>query len=176
MKKEDLEFLKELQHELRTQSNEYNADPVVWGIMETKPQLVPNGCGDETIALVCGEECRYTINEFVDHINEYYIDDEDSNDIKEKWAKVDKTDWYSLEDFVVENYNLSLEFYDVEYQDHIARGTGAFITKRAAKEYVRKYGYNHRNPRVWSMCAYRNEELERLLNILKDFDFDKVTL
>ena len=32
---EDYEFLKELQHELNTQENDGNADPLFWGVEET---------------------------------------------------------------------------------------------------------------------------------------------
>lgn len=40
----------------------------------------------------------------------------------------------------------------------------------AKKEYIKKYSYNHRNPHTYAMTAYRNFELERLLNILKTID------
>ena len=106
--KEDYEFLKDLQHELLTQENDGNADPVFWGVMEKKEVSVPDGCGD----------CSKIV-------------------------------------------------YDV---DELCRFTGAFITKRACKEYVEKYAYNHSQPRTYAMTAYRNFELERLLNILKTID------
>lgn len=31
----DYDFLKDLQHELNTQTNDGNADPVYWGVMES---------------------------------------------------------------------------------------------------------------------------------------------
>lgn len=34
MTKEDIEFLRDLQHELNTQPNDGNADPVFWGIIQ----------------------------------------------------------------------------------------------------------------------------------------------
>ena len=47
--KEDFEFLKDLQHELNTQPNDGNADPVFWGVLESEEVGVPDGCGDPYI-------------------------------------------------------------------------------------------------------------------------------
>lgn len=46
MKKEDIDFLRDLQKELNTQTNDGNADPVYWGVMERKLEPVPEGVGD----------------------------------------------------------------------------------------------------------------------------------
>ena len=43
---EDYELLKDLQHELNTQTNDGNADPVYWGVMEHRMEPAPEGCGD----------------------------------------------------------------------------------------------------------------------------------
>ena len=60
--------------------------------------------------------------------------------------------------------------YGVVYVENVKRVTpftGAFITKRACKNYIEKYGYNHNDPHTYAMTAYRNFELGRLLKILK---------
>ena len=66
--------------------------------------------------------------------------------------------------------------YGVVYVEKVKRitpFTGAFLTKRACKNYIERYGYNHNDPHTYAMTAYRNFELVRLLNILKTIKFEK---
>jgi hypothetical protein len=55
-------------------------------------------------------------------------------------------------------------------EERISRETGAFLTKRACKEYIERYGYNHSKPHTYALTAYRNFELARLLKILKTME------
>jgi len=164
----DYDFLKDLQHELNTQTNDGNADPVYWGVMESEMKGVPEGCGDPIIYM--GDGGTMTTKEAVEYIENDYLSDIDDAD-KEEWADIDKTDM----DDVVRFMNENLKWHDVRivYQrleEHISRETGAFLTKRACKTYIERYGYNHCRPRTYAMTAYRNYELERLLNILKTME------
>lgn len=164
----DYEFLKELQHELNTQTNDGNADPVYWGVLEDYEALTFDGDGEVRIP---HDDGAYDFEELVADIDE---DSENfSSSVKDKWNALDKNDLYEVMDFVNENWNdgnLIGEPYWVETKDKICRDAGAFITKRACQEYINRYGYNHRNPRTYAMTAYRNFELERLLKILKTID------
>ena len=165
--KEDYEFLKDLQHELLTQENDGNADPLYWGVMERKETGVPDGCGDDYKVVCSGNS--YDREGFIEHINEYYMDDSKDENLCYEWEHVDKE---SIDDMVLfYNAKLADEDYayaiDVREEDVLTTTTGAFLTKRACKEYIEKYGYNHTKPRTYAMTAYRNYEYERLLNILK---------
>lgn len=162
--REDYEFLKDLQHELLTQANDGNADPLYWGVMERKETGVPNGCGEPYIYI--GDGYYDTLENVIDLIEEAIGDDEKKR--KEWDEETDKTDM----DEVAEFYNYITDSNDayiiyIKEQDVLSENTGAFLTKRACKEYIEKYGYNHTKPRTYAMTAYRNYEYERLLNILK---------
>lgn len=162
---EDYEFLQDLQHELNTQTNDGNAEPVYWGVMETKEVGVPDGCGDPKIYL--GDGDTEDLENAVAFIGEY-IDKENV----EEWNEVDKTDM----DAVVAFCNDVLHWNDVRIvavskKSEISRMTGAFLTKRACQEYIDNYGYNHSRPHTYAMTAFRNFELERLLRILKTVKF-----
>ncbi len=164
----DYDFLKDLQHELNTQTNDGNADPVYWVVMESERRGVPEGCGDPIIYM--GDCGTMTTKEAVEYIENDYLSDLDDAD-KEKWADVDKTDM----DDVVRFMNENLKRHDVRVvyerlEEVISRETGAFLTKRACKTYIECYGYNHCRPRTYAKTAYRNFELERLLNILKTME------
>lgn len=170
MKKKDKEFLRDLQDELRRQSNEANADPVVWGIMERHEQLVPFGYGDEWVA-VSPEGTWFSLKELVEKAEDYVSED---SSLEEPWDDVDKKLMTDVVRFLDAYCEEEYEVMDIKHEDRIAQGTGCFLTKRAATEYVRRFGYNHSNPRPWSMCAYRNFELERLLTILKKMNIDDI--
>lgn len=161
---DDAQFLRDLQNELLTQPNDGNADPVFWGVMETKEVGVPDGCGDPQIYL--GDGGTEELEGAVAVIGEYISDG--NNDI---WNEVDKTDM----DAVVSFCNDVLHLHDVrivyvDKKSEVSRQTGAFLTKRACQEYISRYGYNHSRPHTYAMTAYRNYELARLLKILKTME------
>jgi hypothetical protein len=164
----DYDFLKDLQHELNTQTNDGNADPVYWGVMEDCEELTFEGEGEVRIPY---DDGAYDLEELVADID---ADSEDfSLSVKEEWNSLDKNDVDEVMSFVNKNWNegnIIGEPYWVEIKDKISRYAGAFLTKRACQEYIKRYGYNHRNPRTYAMTAYRNLELERLLNILKTME------
>jgi len=167
---EDFEFLKELQHELNTQPTDGNAQPVYWGVMETTLRGVPEGCGIPIIYM--GDGGTMSTAEAVAYIeNEYLKDLDEAN--QQEWAEIDKNDMDDVVSFM--NVNLGWRFVRIVYQrreEFISRETGAFLTKRACKEYIERFGYNHSNPHTYAMTAYRNFELERLLNVLKSINFE----
>jgi len=170
MKKEDIEFLKDLQHELNTQTNDGNASPVYWGVLETKTVGVPEGCGDDEM-VVCDDR-TYTCDEFVEHVDEYVDGQEEGI----AWCDVDKSDIESVIDFYNDMCGVDeARLISTRQEDFISMNTGAFLTKRACKEYIERFGYNHSNPRTYAMTAYRNFELERLLHIISELDFSKIT-
>ena len=164
---EDKEFLRDLQRELNTQETDYQADPIFWGVMETHKVAVPDGNGEPYIYIpVKGD--YYPLEDVVEMIEEMDKDEEE-------WNDVDKDDI----DEVVDFYNKTTQAeYDgahvvwLDDEETLSRNTGAFITKRACKEYIERFGYNHNKPHTYAMTAFRNFEYERLLKILKTMQLD----
>lgn len=165
---EQYEFLKELQHELLTQPTEGNANPVFWGIMEEKEIEVPEECGEPRIYM--GDGVVATLKEAVAYVDEW-IEDGD-NITKEIWDEVDKECPFDTADFIKTYIYMQCRVVWVDKRSELSTYTGAFITKRACKEYIEKYGYNHPNPHTYAMTAIRNPEYETLINILKTIKFD----
>lgn len=168
LSEEDYEFLKELQKELNTQPNDGNAEPLYWGVIETKEVGVPEGCGEPKIYFGDGdygdtkEACRL--------IEDYFQYHDDS--IKDDWAEIDKEDMTELVNFAQEHYHW--DDWRIVYLDEkqsLAEDTGAFLTKKACKEYIGRFGYNYSKPRTYAMTAYRNNEYGTLLRILKSLIF-----
>lgn len=168
IRQEDAEFLRDLQHELLTQTNDGNADPVFWGVIETREDAAPEGCGDPTIYM--GDGGTMTTEEAVSYIENDYLRHL-SEENQEEWAEVDKNDM----DDVVRFMNDNLDWHEVrvvwtEMRSRVSEETGAFLTKRACQEYISRFGYNHSRPHTYAMTAYRNFELARLLKILKTIE------
>ena len=162
---EDFDFLKELQHELNTQVNDGNADPVFWGVMETREELVPEGCGE--FYRISFDDGWWSLEEAVERIN----DDIESYDqeAQDKWKEVDKDDIFDICEFIRNDLKWDNVYDVVETRDfhRLSEETGAFLTKRACADYIKKYAYNHDRPQTYAMTAYRNFELGKLLKILK---------
>lgn len=158
---EDYEFLKGLQHELLNQTDDGQADPIFWGVMERIEFAVPEDCGEPQIYL--GDGYYDTIESVVALINDQ-IEDE----YKEEWEAVDKMNYNEVAEFHRERMgNEETRVVFIKERDVLSQNTGAFLTKRACREYIDKYGYNHSKPRTFAMTAYRNFEYDHLLKIIK---------
>ena len=96
----DYEFLKELQHELNTQTNDGNADPVYWGVLEDYEALTFDGDGEVRIPY---DDGAYNLEGLVADID---ADSENfSLSVKEEWNSLDKNDVDEVIGFVNENWN-----------------------------------------------------------------------
>lgn len=176
MKQEDIDFLKELQHELNTQDHQSQASPRYWGIMERKTVATPDGCGDDVRFYF--DECDgdFSMDELIEYVENYYVEEMDS-EVREEWEDLlesEPSPW-EMKHFLEDNDIIDeVRYVDVEEQDVLSEQTGCFLTRRAAQEYIDRFGYNHSQPRTYAMTAYRNFELERLLDILQTMDIDEI--
>lgn len=168
---EQYEFLKELQHELLTQPTDGQASPKFWGIMEEREVGVPDGCGDGRIYM--GDGVVITLEEAIEYVNEWLTSCDDPDGfVKQEWDDVDKEWMQDVADFIKTYIDMQCRVVWVDKKSELSTYTGAFLTKRACKEYIDKYGYNHPNPHTYAMTAIRNPEYETLINILETMKFD----
>lgn len=167
IRQEDAEFLRDLQHELLTQTNDGNADPVFWGVIETKEDAAPEGCGETKVHL--GDGDVRDLEGCIEYVREYLGDyPEETHRI---WHEdVDHDDICEVADFIRDELKMQADLVEVADRSFISRETGAFLTKRVCQEYISRFGYNHSRPHTYAMTAYRNFELARLLKILKTIE------
>lgn len=165
---EDYEFLKDLQHELNTQENDGNADPVYWGVMEIKEKQVPEGCGEERILIEDGDYFTLDLEQAADWIRESA--DEQEMEAWNELCEIEQGDFCIVLNFIQETMGRKARVIYVDDVEELSRETGCFLTKRECKRYVNTYAYNHSRPHTYAMTAYRNFELERLLKILKTME------
>ena len=171
MTKEEIEFLKELQHELQTQDTDGQASPIFWGILETGKRLVPEGFGDETV-VQDGEE-TYTPEDYVQFVREQLLE-EDDQETDEAWADVDKDNINEVIEFANDVLERDAEVYEVEKYEKLSEMTGCFLTKRAAQKHIKLNDYHYQNPKTYAMTAWRNPEFEKFLNIFENLDLTEL--
>jgi len=165
MKKNDIEFLMDLQHKLNTQSNDGNADPVFWGVMEEKKMPAYPGCGDG-VELVIDYESIYEEKQLGELI-EWMRDTEDFDESELETI----TDLNDAEEYLNEKGYECNGIFDFEYRDVLSRDSGVFLTKEACQLYIKNNRHNLCNPYTFAMTAFRNFEFKELLRILKTADF-----
>ena len=173
MTKEELEFLKDLQRELKEQDTDGQSAPRFWGILEEGQQVVPDGFGDyiEVIDGNCEDAESFTPEEYVKFIEEKLSEENDEEDLNEPWETVDKDDIYKVIDFANRFLERNAEIFEIKKTTQISDRTGCFLTKRAAKKHIELNGYHYNNyhynnPKTYAMTAWRNPEFEKFMSII----------
>lgn len=173
MTKEDLEFLKELQHELRTQDTDGQAAPRFWGILEDEWVVVPDDCGDEVRVFDNRDGDEYTPEDFVNFVREQLLEEDDQK-LDKAWGDVDKDNINEVTDFANEYLLRDAKAFDISKKERVSNQTGCFLTKRAAKKHIELNDYHYTNPRTYAMTAWRNPEFERFMNIFENLDLTEL--
>ena len=165
--KKDAEFLAALRHELLTQPTDGNRDPRFWGVIEEKIEWGYNEECGEGWGVYDGEMCcevgelddlQALIEELTDP-DGYGYDPEDFEGLDDPEEVVDRANELGG------SYRFSLNYYR---KYHEVSEEHLFLTKKACREYINRYGYNHNKPQTYVMTAERCPEYERLLKILKE--------
>jgi hypothetical protein len=175
MTREELEFLKDLQRELKEQDTDCQAAPRFWGILEEGQQVVPDGFGDYIMVIdkTYGDSESYTLEEYVKHIMGLLLEDDDEV-LYKTWDSVDKDDINEVIEFANKCLKRNVEVFEIKKTIHVSEQTGCFLTKRAAKKHIELNGYNYNNPKTYAMTAWRNPEFEKFLNIFENLDLTEL--
>lgn len=174
---EDYEFLKDLQNELNTQENDGSADPVFWGVEETVEECRGGDGEYGGDPYITYDDGKWSLEEDIEEVEDELKNNQEYSDewLHKEWEEVDKSCAEDVYEFMTSMLHWE-GIYGVVYVEDVKRVTpytGAFITKRACKEYIKKYGYNHNDPHTYAMTAYRNFELGKLINILRNLKFEE---
>ena len=174
MTKETIDFLQNLQHELLTQPNDGNADPVWWGVMETRSEGGYEDGYEDYYELYSEASCESLgrVNNIQDIINAVKEDDESFTDEHFKDCE-DMDDVMNILDEMLP-YGEKYRLVGCKDISHINEGC-VFLTKKDCLDYIEKFGYNHHRPHSYAMTAYRCFTFERLINILKSTDWSGIS-
>lgn len=183
---EDIDFLKELQHELKTQEHDSQASPRFWGVAETKREYgVDPDCGYDGYIVRVDFETYFDDDEdglarFKEYIIENFEDDYNDDDEHMNTSLVAELNDY---DDIGELYEFARDELDIDeneitlvyyrnLENVVSQETGCYLTKRACKKHIELNHYHYKNPHTYAMTAWRNPEFERLLSIIDKLDFE----
>ena len=182
MKKEDIKFLKELQHEMLTQDHVCQANPRFWVVMqEVKDYWVNDGADGifinshndgETVFEGSIEELTEWIkkldNVFYCNFNVCYVEFKYG---EEEYTIGDTSDLQSFLDEYDEN-NYSVGEYRI--REEIIPNT-MFLTLRECKEHIKANSYHYnKSVHSYAMTAWRSPQVQRLYEILEKTDWEKL--
>lgn len=145
---EQHEFLLAMAKAMMTQDNRITENPL-YCVYQKKEVPKPEGCGDETAWF--SSDAQHTlyeddIDEFIERYIYEHPEDKDLSreDILEKdgYRKVE----FSIEDVPVEGQ--------------------VYLTEAVAQEHIRCNGYHYTKPFVYVVSAWRNPELQQLMQIV----------
>ena len=161
--KEDIEFLQNLAHELKTQDTACTAKPVYYSIFQKDKEY---GIDQDYADGMCvgGDEGETFLDEgeLIQWIMDCYtVSDDQKLDLED-------LDLEEIVDYCKDNKICELTY--TGYRN-IEKHDGIFITNKALKEHVAKNYYHYKeNPVSYAHHAWRNPEFERLLEIVEKFD------
>ena len=160
---DEIKFLINLKHELNTQSSRMTANPRIYQVRHEKFKADVNEEGNYFEAEYEGEvlgifEWTQEGVEELKSILREYTDDDNIETLKEIGN-------ISLEDLENRNIGLSCVNGDFEYVY-----SNAFLTEKACREHIECNRYHYRNPIDYLNYAFRNPELEKVLEILSKIE------
>lgn len=178
---EDIQFLKDLQKQLRYQSeHDYDsqASPRFWVIMDYRnvPGNEEYDNGFEEYFHNDGDLTKFkTFDELKEFVEEYYEDDVKSDEYLEEMLEgtndIDEV-WEYIEENLNEEGFFSKVF--VKEESFLVPDT-MFLTKEEAKRHLELNNYHYtKKAHTYAMTAWRAPKVERLLNILENFDWDSI--
>lgn len=191
MNKEDIQFLKELQHEMLTQDHVGQASPRFWVVMQTVRKYGIEDIYDYDGSVIIGdegEECETDVDSMYnwlkntldinceldfDRNNNAYIKvreyTDENGDVYEEERLNEAGEvtyylrWTRGDNFSICNYK------DVE---EIVPDT-TFLTIRECEEHIKSNHYHYNKPHTYAMTAWRSPQVERLYKILENTNWDE---
>jgi len=167
---DDIKFLKELAIELKTQDRVYTAKPVIYQIREEEIITgIDINYADEICLVDTYDEVKIykeeDINQLKEHFNDYWQDEEK---YQKTLKQINNAD--SLEEIyeILEINDLD-EFWELTGYIKQHKYSNFFLTKKALDKHVQQNHYHYKNPNYFVSHAWRNLELQRLLDIVEKF-------
>ncbi|KFN02057.1 hypothetical protein D0U04_13600 [Bacillus clarus] len=177
--KKDIQFLKELQQELKTQETDGNASPRFWVIKDYR--FVPGNekydSGHEERFFNDGDYVKFSkFSELKEFLEEYFEGEIEEAELQELFSDENKN-FDGLWEYVEDNLNDD-GYFDtvfVKEESFIVEDT-MFLTKEEAKKHIElnKHHYTSK-AHTYAMTAWRAPKVERLLNILETFDWESIS-
>lgn len=170
---EDIQFLKDLQKELQTQDHDCQAAPRFWTVGDFRMVECSDDNHEHYHVHLPNKEYDGDADDFMKRVKEEIESDEDfSEEAIEAFNNIECDQ--SLLDWMTEYYDEDAKLVSV-CEEHFIHPSTMFLTKAEAKQHI-ELNYYHYSERAhtYAMSAWRAPKVERLLQILETFDWDKI--
>ena len=170
LSQEQIDFIKNLSHEMKTQDNRGTAQPYGLIIGQKKKQITDYD--DATHKAIHWIDCEYdSYAEFIDALKGYYDEDGNSQSaisyIYDTCEDIDdiRREEYSINALL--NDRISVYGYEVvsDYSPGLCGGN-FFMTDKSAKAYIESNRHNLNQPYTYGIHLYRNHEMKNLYEII----------
>ncbi|EQC1535593.1 hypothetical protein [Clostridium botulinum] len=182
MKKEDKDFLKQLQHEMLTQDTVGQANPRFWVVIQdvkiygiedsfdiTGQTIIYD---NEEIGDTLEAACDFLLDYIYDNCLEYTIKFLNGSILIDGFEPMNTIgDAFDFMNDELHLENISLVNYRIERQ--VVPNT-MFLTLKECKEHIKSNNYHYKNPRPYAMTAWRSPQVARLYEILMYIDWENV--
>jgi hypothetical protein len=183
VKKEDIEFLKQLKQEMLTQDTVCQASPRFWVVM----QSVRDYWVDDDINGICiydieaaesafegdMEGLAVWIKEEFDAVKKCECDNGYLEIVCEDENEFFITDISEIKDFLEEYAAGQYSICNYRDREEIAKDT-FFLTIRECKEHIDANHYHYNKPHPYAMTAWRSPQVSRLYDILEKTEWETV--
>jgi len=165
---EEIEFLKELQQELKTQDHDYQAAPRFWTVGDYRWIRTSEDDAERySVYLPNDAEC-YELQAFLKEVPTECYAIEDVSEFQNIDCETEAIEW------IQNNIDEDAELIP-EKKEHFTQPNTMFLTKQEAKDHIRLNHYHYTDEvHTYAMTAWRAPKVERLLNILETFDWNKL--
>jgi transcriptional regulator with XRE-family HTH domain len=185
--KDDIEFLKKLQEEIVNQSHDGQAAPRFWAIGDYEDRVTDSGYEDDVCIYDPHETESYSEKEVLSMLRDIRDGKEEAPNadnpgieyLEEKLEEIEGFKCFGID--IDDLADLYREFIGQDPQivytvnEHIVKPNTMFITKQEAKDHLEANHYHYtEEAHTYAMTAWRAPKVERLWNILENFDWDKV--
>jgi hypothetical protein len=152
---EEIKFIKELSHEMKTQDNRSTAQPFCLMLEEEVERILPDGFGDN-ILIRWNDESYY---------------EDDFKELKEElledgYQEIEKlNDFEEMKDFAYGHEDMQTFAYTKEHEVK-SNTANFFLTEKAYNEHLKTNKHNLNNPKSFGIHLHRNWEMENLFKII----------
>lgn len=177
MKKEDIEFLRELKRKIAEGDHAEQAPPRFWMVREsaTRPVGDPD-MADETL-LVNPEDGHVWTDDDIDSVKLCLEEDAEEGGFEDDLAEcgtVDEVIGVMEENRVVWSRSGNAEVCYLERYWRLSDETGAFLTMEDCQKHIVENRYHYsEDAHPYALTAWRNPAFERLLDIVANTDWEK---
>lgn len=179
MKTEDKEFLQQLKDEMINGEHDYQASPRFWVIMDYRDEVTAEGFHND-VRLYDNHACHKfdSVEDYIEDVEEAIEDgvfrENCLEEIRECIDKIKSSNCLTdsdIEDlFALVGDEENMEIIYTKQESYIVPNT-LFLTKKEAKGYLERYGYNHTNKaHTYAMTALRSPSYERLIKFIENIE------